>query len=195
MKPGKCRRIEYEYERNGTVCLMAAIDVAKGILPNHRLNETRTEEDFLTFIKETVAKYPQHHEVIFMADQLNTHVSASLVEWVAKEVKFEKDLGKKGTKGILKNMQTRKQFLENEQHRIRFVYMPKHCSWLNPIENWYAKLQRHVIKYGDFSTVEEVSSKISTYIHFYNDCLAKPLKWKFKGFSKNTPFKFLSTIT
>lgn len=195
MKPGKCRRVEYEYERNGTVCLMAAVDVAKGNIPNYALNETRTEEDFLAFIKETVAEYPQHHEVIFMADHLNTHLSVSLVEWIAKEVKFEKDLGKKGVKGILKNMKTRKQFLENQQHRIRFVYTPKHCSWLNPIENWFAKLQRHVIKHGDFSSVEDVSSKISTYIYFYNDYLAKPLKWKFKGFSKGTPFKYLPTIT
>ncbi|MEZ4850539.1 MAG: transposase [Bacteroidia bacterium] len=41
---------------------------------------------------------------------------------------------------------SRKQFLENPDHRIRFVFTPKHCSWLNPIENGFAKVQRHIIR-------------------------------------------------
>jgi hypothetical protein len=55
---------------------------------------------------------------------------------------------------------------------------------LNPVENWFAKLQRHVIQNGNFSSVKELESKIVDYIKFYNRCLAKPLKWKFKGFAK-----------
>jgi len=26
-------------------------------------------------------------------------------------------------------------------HRIRFVYTPKHCSWLNQIEIWFSIFQ------------------------------------------------------
>ena len=84
----------------------------------------------------------------------------------------------------MKNQTTRKAFLENPDHRVRFVFTPKHCSWLNPIENWFAKLQRHVIRNGNFSSVKELEQKIESYINFYNTCLAKPLKWKFKGFDK-----------
>jgi len=193
MQIGKCRRIEYEYERKGTICLMAALDVGQGKIAHHRLNDTRNEADFLTFARETVGKFPANHEIIFMADQLNTHMSASLVEWVAAEIGFKGSLGKKKYSGILKSMETRKHFLENPHHRIRFVYTPKHCSWLNPIENWFAKLQRHVIKYGDFSTVEDLCNKIVAYIEYYNECLSKPLKWKFKGFTKNKKFRYLQT--
>lgn len=193
MKVGKCRRIEYEYERKGTICLMAAIDVGKGNISHYRLHDTRTEEDFLVFIRETVVNYPKDEEIIFMADQLNTHLSASLVEWVAKEIGFEGDLGKKRSHGILKSMESRKQFLEKKQHRIRFVYTPKHCSWLNPIENWFAKLQKHVIKYGNFDSVEDLNNKMEAYIRYYNDCLIKPLKWKFSGFNKNKKFNYLLT--
>lgn len=32
-------------------------------------------------------------------------------------------------RGILENMQTRKSFLENTAHRIRFIYTPRHASW------------------------------------------------------------------
>ena len=74
--------------------------------------------------------------------------------------------------------------MKKQDHRIQFVFTPKHCSWLNPIENWFAKLQRHVIKNGNFSSVKELQGKINAYVQFYNQCLAKPLNWKFKGFSK-----------
>ncbi len=45
-------------------------------------------------------------------------------------------------------------FLEKESHRIRFVFTPKHCSWFNPIENYFAKLQRHAITHGNFTSVK-----------------------------------------
>ena len=84
-------------------------------------------------------------------------------------------------------MKTRQAFLEDETHRVRFVFTPKHCSWLNPIENWFAKLQKHTIKNGNFSSVKELEGKIEQYIEYYNKCLTKPLNWKFKGFSKDKP--------
>jgi len=81
-------------------------------------------------------------------------------------------------------MKTRLDFLETKEHRIRLVFTPKHCSWLNPIENWFAKLQRHTITNGNFKSVKELEEKIRKYIVFYNSRLAKVLKWKFKGFTK-----------
>lgn len=195
MKVGYVRRIEYEYERKGTTCLMAAIDVGKGQISHYRLHPTRTEQDFLLFVQQTVGKYPQEEEVIIMADQLNTHLAASLVEWVAKQTGFQGTLGKKGHRGILKNKESRKAFLEDNSHRIRFVYTGprRHPNTapdgpplrLNPIENWFAKLQRHVIQHGNFESVENLSEKIIRYIHFYNQCLAKPFDWKFKEFKKH----------
>ena len=146
----------------------------------------------MIFIDQTVAVIDPEDEIIFMADQLNIHQSESLVRWVAQQINFKGDLGTKGYKGILKNMQTRKKFLESPEHRIRFVFTPKHCSWLNPIENWFAKLQKHVIKHGNFSSVKELENKIEKYIEFYNQCLVKPLKWKFKGFIKAQKLKHLN---
>lgn len=181
---GQHQRKEFEYIRHGTTCLMAAIDVGKGNIVNQRLHPTRTEEDFASFVQATVGLFPVEDEVVLLADQLNTHLSESLVRWIAGQIGFMEDLGTKGYKGILKSQESRMEFLENPDHRIRFVFTPKHCSWLNPVENWFAKLQRHVINNGSFSSVKELNDKISTYIGFYNRCLVKPLKWKFNGFIK-----------
>jgi transposase len=189
---GSYRRKEFEYIRHGTTSLMAAVDVGKGEIVSHRIHPTRNEEDFVTFIKATTEHYSKEDQVIIMADQLNTHKSESLVKWVAEQIGFEGDLGTKGHKGILKTMQSRQTFLEDESHRIRFVFTPKHCSWLNPIENWFAKLQRHVIANGNFSSVRALESRIESYVVFYNQCLVKPLKWKFKGFIKAKELKNLN---
>jgi hypothetical protein len=186
LSKGRHQRKEFEYTRHGTTTLIAAINVANGQLINAHLKQTRDEKDYADFIKQTVAQLPEMDKVVILSDQLNTHLSESLVGWVAESGGYgEEDLGIKGDKGILKNMQTRMTFLESEYHRVRFVFTPKHCSWLNPIENWFAKLQRHVIKNGNFLSVKELESKIKNYINFYNDRLAKALKWKFSGFSKS----------
>ena len=180
---GGYKRIEYEYIRHGTTTLIAANNVENGQWINYHLGSTRDEADFAQFISKTVDGLPEMDQIVILADQLNIHLSETLVRWVAQREQYEYDLGIKGKKGILKSKGSRKQFLENPDHRIRFVFTPKHCSWLNPIENGFAKVQRHIIRNGSFSSVKELESKIAAYIDFYNLQLAKPLKWKFNGFN------------
>lgn len=99
MQRGKDRRIEYEYRRHGTTCLMAALDVGKGKLLSHRLHPTRTEEDFLVFIQHTCGQLSKEDQIVFLVDQLNTHQCESLLKWIAKEIGFKEDLGKKRISG------------------------------------------------------------------------------------------------
>jgi hypothetical protein len=180
MRSGKLCLREYEYIRHGTLCLMAGKDVCKGDIITKTIQQTRTEQDFLLFIQKTVAPDPDT-EWLFIADQLNTHVSASLVIWIAKQIGFQKDLGRKGKWGILKSMATRKAFLEDECHKIRFLYTPKHCSWLNQIEVWFSTLSSQVIAHGDCKSKQDLEDKILAYIDYYNKCMAKPYNWTYAG--------------
>jgi len=123
VKPGLIERIEHSYKRHGTLCLIAAFEVATGKIITPTIGPTRTEKDFLNHIKLTVATDPKG-KWNFILDQLNTHKSASSVRWTAKECDICTELGEKGKRGILKSQKTREAFLSDPTHRIRFVYTP-----------------------------------------------------------------------
>ncbi len=185
-KGGHIRR-EFEYQRNGTTTLIAGLNIADGKLINSVMGPTRTELDFYDFIKKTIESILSKQadaEIIFMTDHLNTHISESLVNLMAKQNNVSTDLGVKNKKGILQNQIRRIEFLETENHKIRFIFTPKHCSWLNPIENWFAKLQKHVITNGNFKSVGELENKITKYVAYHNEWLCKTMNWKFRGFEK-----------
>jgi putative transposase len=139
MRPGQVERREFEYCRHGTVCLMANFEVATGQVLSPSLGATRTEADFAAHMAQTIATDPQA-EWVFLVDQLNTHQSESLVRLVAEQCPLPLDLGVKGERGILKSMASRAAFLAEPGHRIRFLYTPKHSSWLNQIEIWFSIL-------------------------------------------------------
>ncbi len=55
---------------------------------------------------------------------------------VAERCGIDDDLGVTTKSGILKTVASRTKFLEDQNHRIRFVYTPRHASWLNQVKIW-----------------------------------------------------------
>ncbi len=188
MRPGKPTYIEHEYIRHGTQVLIANLEVATGQCAAPTVGDTRKEADFAAHIEQTIATDPEA-VWIFILDQLNTHKSESLVRLVAAHCDLDIDLGVKGKSGILKSMPTRAAFLSDQAHRIRFVYTPKHTSWLNQactersrsIEIWFSILVRRLLKRGNFSTINELRERILAFIEYFNKTMAKPFKWTYAG--------------
>jgi transposase len=180
VRPGLVERREMEYIRHGTQCLIGNFEVATGHMLAPTLSATRTEADFVAHIAQTVATDPEAEWIVIL-DQLNTHRSEGLVRFVAEACEITEDLGIKGKSGILESMETRAAFLQDSDHRIRFVYPPKHTSWMNQIELWFSILVRRVLKRGSFRSVEELRERILAFIVYFNRTMAKPFKWTYKG--------------
>lgn len=179
-RPGLVERREFEYVRHGTSCLIANFDVATGRVIAPTLGPTRTEEDFVGHIERTVDT-DREAAWIFVADQLNTHVSEQLVQLVARRCGIVEDLGIKGRSGVLESMKTRKAFLEDPSHRIRFVYTPRHCSWLNQVEIWFSILARRLLRRSSFASLVELEQRVRAFIEHFNAVLARPFRWTYTG--------------
>ena len=181
MKPGQPKRIEYEYKRHGTLCLIGNWHVALGQIISPTIKQTRTEEDFAWHVHATVQTDPTAGWV-FVLDNLNVHCSATLVGYVADLEGIDKGtLGKKGVSGILKSLESRQAFLSDRNHRVRFVYLPKHSSWLNQIEIVFGIVGRRVIRRGNFKSLQDLKDRLLDFITYFNNTFAKPFQWNYTG--------------
>ena len=185
MRPGQVELIEFEYIRHGTQSLIANWEVATGRVIAPSIGSTRTEYDFANHIANTIETDPDANW-IFIVDQLNIHKSATLVSLVSACCELDIDLEIKEKSGILKSMETRAAFLSDPKHRIRFVYIPKHTSWLNQIEIWFSILVRRLLKHASFKSTEELKKRILAFINYFNHTMAKPFPWKYRGYPQAT---------
>ena len=181
MKPGQPVRREFEYERHGTLSLLAGLEVASGKVQAY-CRPTRNEADFLELVDGLVQAHLQAVRFTFVLDNLNTHQSESLVRYVARDAAIaQSSLGVKGKEGILQSQGSRAAFLSDPTHRIRFCYTPKHASWMNQIEIWFGILARKVIRRGNFASLADLQQRLEAFVDYFNRTMAKPFKWTCQG--------------
>jgi DDE superfamily endonuclease len=184
-KPGMVERVEHNYERHGTQCLIANFNVATGKVVQPSVLDTRTEIDFLGHIKQTVASDAQVTRWHFVLDQLNTHQSEGLVRFVAERDRLNLDLGMKGKSGILESKVSRAAFLSESSHSVVFHYTPLHSSWMNQVEVWFSIFVRKFWKRSSFKSTEDLKAGILGFITYFNATMGKAFKWKFRGFKRD----------
>jgi transposase len=109
-----------------------------------------TSAEFVSFLEDIVASQPAGKVIHVIADNLSAH-KTKLVD----------------------------AFLEVHPN-VRMHFTPTYSSWLNQVENWFAKIQRHVITRGVFSSLNDLRVKLLRYIRHYNKT-ATPIQWTYSN--------------
>jgi len=123
-----------------------------------------TSQEFVAFLAEVVANQPRGKEIHLIADNLSAHKTARLEQFLVAHPK------------------------------VHLHYTPTYSSWLNQVENWFARIERDVIARGVFTSVKDLAGKLMRYIRHYNRA-PKPIKWTYRDPSQRITPNTNLTVT
>lgn len=150
--------------------------MAPGEVVAPTIGPSSTEEDCAGHSAQTIATDPAA-PWRFSVDQLNTQKSEALVRLVARACDLKEELGEKAQRGLGQSMPTRAAFLSEVSQRIRFLYTPKHTSWLNQSELGFSILVRRLRKRGNVMSVGDLRERRLAVIAYCHQTMAQPFKW------------------
>jgi hypothetical protein len=152
-KPGSYEKYDYEYKRKCTCNIFVAVEPKAG-MRFVKVTDTRTKADFAQFILELVeVHFPKVDYIQIVLDNLNTHFVGSLIE----------TFGKRKTNSLMK--------------RIKFIYTPKHASWLNMAEIEINIMDRQCTG-GRIETKKKLTAEVKKWNKDRNKKKCK-IEWKF----------------
>lgn len=134
---GKPARRDSEYLRNGTTNLFCALQVHHGEVSG-MTSQTRNRWDFLAFLEQLEAEIPAGQRVIAILDNLSTHKTAEVDDWLTAHPRWQ------------------------------FVFTPKHASWLNQVECFFSILARRLLRHGAFTSPDDLAAQMLAFLEHYN---------------------------
>jgi transposase len=130
---------DHEYKRQGTVSLLAGIDLLTGQV--HALVRDRHRScEFIEFLKLLDAAYPAHTAIKLILDNHSAHISKETNAWLANQ-----PVG-----------------------RFQLTFTPTHGSWLNLIEGFFSKLTRSVLRHIRVESKEELKDRLMAAMDYFN---------------------------
>jgi transposase len=129
---------DYEYERLGTVSLLAGLDLHTGRIIE-TVSDTHNSADFIAFLKKLDGTYAGQQKIRLVLDNHSAHIS--------KETRS---------------------YLDTMPQRFEFVFTPTHGSWLNLIEHQFSKMARSMLRGIRVASKQELIDRIHQYFEEIN---------------------------
>lgn len=131
-KPGKYAQMgrDHEYERLGTVSLLAALDLHNGHIIG-QVHDRHRSREFISLLKELDHHYPDDCVIRLILDNHSAHISKETMSYLA-----------------------------TRPNRFIYVHTPKHGSWLNLIETLFSKMARTFLKHIRVESKAELKERI-----------------------------------
>lgn len=140
-EPGKQSRVmrDYEYERLGTLSILAALDLHDGHV-TAQVHDRHRSREFISLLKELDAYYPSESTIRIILDNHSTHISEETMKYLA-----------------------------SRPRRFVYVHTPKHGSWLNLVETLFGKMARTFLKHIRVNSKHELKERILLGVKEIND--------------------------
>jgi len=131
-EPGKHPAIgrDYEYRRFGTLSLLAGLDLHDGHIIA-QVHDRHRSREFVLLLKAIDEYYPKDLQIRLILDNHSAHISKETMR-----------------------------FLATRPNRFIYVHTPKHGSWLNLIETFFAKISKTFLKNIRVQSKEELKERI-----------------------------------
>lgn len=151
--PGKPKRVDYEYERNGTANIFMFTEPLAG-WRDVKVTERRTKTDWALAVRDILdGRFSDVETVVFVMDNLNTHGLGSLYE------AFQPTEARRLAE------------------RMEIHYTPKHASWLNIAENELSALTTQCLS-RRIGTLPELRREVTAWNQERNRNAVR-INWRF----------------
>ena len=124
---------DYEYQRLGTVSLLAGLDLHTGRV-TELVRDHHASADFIALLEKLDETYPTQARIRLLLDNHSAHISKETQSW-----------------------------LNLHAQRFEFVFTPKHGSWLNIVETMFSKMARSMLRGIRVRSKQELIDRIHLY--------------------------------
>ncbi len=151
--PGRPMQVEHEYRRAGATHLFAAFDTRSGQVYGVTTRRKRQIE-YLTLLEYLDRAIPASVTTIhLLADNVSVHHGKLVRQWLTNHPRFVAH------------------------------FTPIHCSWMNPVEQWFGILRRKRLRSPNFPDLAALQRAIHQFITEWNE-IAHPFRWTPRSFDK-----------
>ncbi len=137
LMPGMPERRSHDYARHGVSSLFAAFNIADGTVISqlHRRHRAVEFKKFLVAIDKAV---PAELDVYLICDNLSTHKTPAINDWLAKHPRF------------------------------KMHFTPTGSSWINQVERWFGFLTAQLLRRGVHKSVQALENDVRDWIETWN---------------------------